>query len=147
MTTKRIVLSLIYILKKTVLGLVCVVAGIILPYLMYAESGNGNIINPVLFIMMVIAGGISFLIFAICRWSFSSLLTQVLIGTTGCYTSFILLIVIVSAIRDELPETVMWMPIMLLFGIPYMAPLVGMTCLGSCLIIENKSTCSTKNAM
>jgi len=43
-----------------------------------------------------------------------------------------------SAIIGDLSETMMWMPVILMFGIPYMAPLIGMSLLGNMLVFEDR---------
>jgi len=113
--------------------------GSIPPYVLYAEGKDGNLLNASLMLAMLFAASVSFLVFALCRYIFpTSLLLQQVIGWSGSYVSFLLLAILVSAMQGNLPETIMWLPIIVLFGIPFMAPLIGMSWLATHLMFGPK---------
>ena len=93
-----------------------------------------------LFVITVIAGGIAFLVFVFSRKLFKSLAKQIIFGTIGCYISFFMLILIFAVLTGNFQEAINWyIPIMLIVGIPYTAPLVGVVCLGTFLIFGKRN--------
>lgn len=126
-------------ITRPVLGLLCVVAGAIPPHVMYAMSEDGNLFNPVLFGLMAVAAVTAFFVFAVSRRLSSSSVGQFAVGVLGCYASFLALLVIALALTGEAAEALMWMPVTVFFGIPFMAPLVVMAWLGSVLVFAAKN--------
>jgi hypothetical protein len=125
--------------KRIILGSICVVAGTLSSQWMYAaSSGSGEFLDPNLSKMMAVAAGVVFLVFAASRWLFQSLAAHLILGCLGSYGSLLALVLVVSAGQGGLEETRMWMPVILIIGIPYMAPLVGMTWLGTVLIFPKR---------
>ena len=105
---------------------------------MYAKSEDGNIWNFSLFAMMLAAAIASFVAFVACRIMFGTKGKRLFIGVIASYLVMLILLVAASSVTGDIAETIMWMPIIFLFGIPYMAPLVGMSWLGSVLVIGNE---------
>ncbi len=122
-----------------ILGVLCVIAGTIPPYLMYAKSEDGNLRNPALFATILVAASISLAVFGVCRLLFTTALKRLFIGAIASYVALLLFLLVAARITGDLAETTMWMPIILLFGIPFMAPLVGMSWLGSILIFGKRN--------
>ena len=116
------------------LGLLCVLGGTLPSYVIYAKSKDGNLWNPGLFEMMVVAAITSFLIFAVCRHLLSTAKKRLIAGVIGSYAAFLVVLTVGAGLHGQLAETLMWMPVILLFGIPFMAPLVGMSWLGTRLM-------------
>ncbi len=113
--------------------------GILSPYY-YAISMNDDLNKLGLFVMTAIAGGLVFLVFVFSLKLFKSLAKQIIFGTIGCYVSFFMLIFIIAVLTGDFQETIKWyIPIMLIVGIPYTTPLVGVVCLGTFLIFGKRS--------
>ena len=81
--------------------------------------------------MMLIAAVISFIAFSTTRYIFKSNIKRIIAGIIASYVAMLLILVVVSSIAGEIAETLMWMPIILMFGAVYMAPLIGISLLGS----------------
>lgn len=122
---------------KRILGLICVLAGTLPPYVMYARSEDGNLWNPSLFFMMITAAITSFGAFAVCRFVLDGTVKRLVAGTIVSYAAILIILLAAAGVTGDLAETMMWMPIILLFGIPFMAPLVTMSGLGSVLVLNN----------
>jgi hypothetical protein len=106
-------------------------------HLLYAKNEDGNLLNPHVFLAMLIASVTSFLVFSLAK-KIPFFLVQIIVGIGVSYLAFLGVIFLIAAITDEMAETIMWMPIMILVGIPNMAPLVGLSWLGSTLIFGMK---------
>ena len=104
------------------------------PHYMYAMSEDGNIYNKKLLVMMLIAAVISFIAFSTTRYIFKSNIKRIIAGIIASYAAMLLILVVASSIAGEIAETLMWMPIILMFGAVYMAPLIGISLLGSVLV-------------
>ena len=124
--------------KKRIIGVLCIIFAALPPHMMYAMSEDGNLWNIHLFSMMLIASVLSFAVFIASRFLFVSKSKWIIAGIFFSYSSILALLITVSAITGDLSETIMWMPVILMFGIPYMAPLVGIALLGNMLIFEDK---------
>jgi hypothetical protein len=131
---------------KIIIGLLCVIVGTLPTHVMYAMSEDRNLCNPSLFAMMLLAAVISFTTFAACRILFSAKGKRLLIGVIASYAAMFILLVVATGITGDIAETMMWMPIILLFGIPYMTPLIGMSWLGSVLVFGNGKENAPMNA-
>jgi hypothetical protein len=60
---------------------------------------------------------------------------QLKVGVGGSYAGFLLLFLLAGAYHGQPGETIMWSPIYALFGIPIMAPCVGLSWLASSLLL------------
>ena len=112
--------------------------GTVPPHVMYAKSEDGNIWNVSLFAMMLAAAIASFVTFVACRIMLTTKGKRLFIGVIASYLVMLILLLVASGVTGDIAETMMWMPVILLFGIPYMAPLVGMSWLGSVLVFGNE---------
>ncbi|HOU60098.1 MAG TPA: hypothetical protein PLS59_11715 [Kiritimatiellia bacterium] len=122
---------------KRILGLICVLAGTLLPHAMYAMSEDGNLWNLQLFVMMLIAAITSFTAFAACRFFLDGTIKRFIIGAIASYAAILILLLAAAGITGEFSEVIMWIPVILLFGVPFMAPLVIMSGVGSLLVMGN----------
>ncbi len=89
--------------------------------------------NPGLFIAMLAASVTSFTVFSVSK-HMPSYRTQLIIGVLGSYFAFLGLVFLVAMLQGEIAETYMWTPIILLCGIPFMAPLVGLSWVSSTIV-------------
>ena len=122
---------------RITLGFLCIIAAAIPPYLHYVRHKDGNLRNPGLFLAMLIASVTCFAVFSLTK-KLPSFMPQLIAGIIGSYIALIGLVFFRAAIIGEIAETIMWSPIIVLFGIPFMAPLVGLSWLGSTLIFGMK---------
>lgn len=129
---------------KVIAGILCVPLAALPPHVMYAMSEDGNLWDIVLFSMMLLAAVVSFVCFAVSRYLFSTKGKRVIAGIFASYTAMLVLLVVSAVITSDLSETMMWMPVILIFGIPFMAPLIGISFLGSTLIFGNKEKSTEK---
>lgn len=127
-------------LIKRIVGLICVLAGTLPPHVMYARSEDGNLWNLQLFAMMLAAATISFGTFAVCRLFLDGTVKRLAVGAIASYAAILMFLLVASRITGDLAETMMWMPVILLFGIPFMAPLVAMSGVGSVLVFGDGKT-------
>lgn len=118
---------------RIIAGLLCVIAAAVPSYLLYAKHEDGNMRNPGLFLMMLIASVISFAIFSLAK-KLPSLITQLIAGIFGSYIAIFGLFFLLAAIKGTEAEFIMWSPIIIIFGIPWLAPLVAMSWLSSILV-------------
>lgn len=121
---------------KKILGLLCILIGTLPPHVWYARSGSGNLWDLKLYLAILVAAITSFLSFAICRLLLRIPLVRFVAGAIGSYFAMWILIFIISCFTGDSAELKMWWPIFMIFGIPYMAPLVVMSGLGSMLILS-----------
>lgn len=99
---------------------------------------DGNLRNTELFLMMLCASVAAFLTVTGARFIFTVRRTQLIGGSAAAYCLFVLL-VLENALThgvSAFAETVMWLPIMVMFGIPFMAPTVTLAWCGSFLAIR-----------
>lgn len=123
--------------RAPVVGAAVMLSGTITSTLFYALSQGDGLVPPSFVFTLLIATVISFLIFSACRriWRNRSSVALV-IGTLCSYLTFGALVLSLAAAggERELAEAYMWMPVWILFGIPFMAPIVGSSWAGSILI-------------
>lgn len=96
--------------------------------------------GPLQLWMMIVAAIASFTVFAVCRWLFSTGTKHRLFGVILSYVVLTVLYLVVGAIEGNLDESIMWLPIALMFGVPFMAPLIFMAWLGSVLAFGKGNT-------
>lgn len=106
---------------------------------MYARSEDGDLWNPGLFGMILVAAVTSFLLFVASRNLAFTARRGFFAGAIASYVSFFVLITVGAALHGQLAETLMWTPVILLFGIPFMAPLVVMSWIGARLVFGPSS--------
>jgi hypothetical protein len=124
-------------IARITLGFLCIIAAAIPSHLLYATHEDGNLRNPGLFLAMFIASVTSFAVFSLTK-KLPSFTSQLIAGILGSYLAFLGLVFLIAAITGDTAETIMWTPIIVLFGIPFMAPLVGLSWLSSVLIFGIK---------
>jgi len=125
-TTRIVVLSLLGIVVAAVAG-----------QIMCAPLKRGLLLSPKVFSFMLVFSCTSFAIFCVTK-NMPSPLPQLAAGIGSSYLAFLGIVFIFAAIKDEVAEAILWLPAMLLFGIPLMAPLVGLSWLGSTLVSRVK---------
>ncbi len=120
---------------KKVLGLLCIPAGAFGSFAMYVTSKDGNFRNPIFFGILLFLAIISFSIFSFCqRFRSKGLGTQ--IGVVGSYVAFIVFLLLSSLFEKNNGELLTWMPVIVILGVFYMAPVVGLSYLGSSLFFK-----------
>jgi hypothetical protein len=113
-------------------GFPCVVVAAAAGQIMCALLGRGVLLNPEVFFLMLVFSCASFGIFCGAR-KIASPPIRAAAGIGGSYLAFLAVIFVFAVLRDEVAEAVLRLPAMLVYGIPLMAPLVGMAWLGSTL--------------
>ncbi len=130
------------------LGVAALIAGVIFSYLLYAfsESRSDFSLNPWLLGTMALAAIVSFVNFSLSRFV-PTVIGGMLAGVAGSYASFFVLFFLFVGLHGPMAlyEAIMWLPIITLFGVPYMAPLVGMTWLATTLLLGRPKLPSDKN--
>jgi hypothetical protein len=118
--------------KHNLVGFLVIVFAAVSGQIMCAPLKKGVLLNPQVFAIMVAFSGASFVVFSVTR-NIPSRLAQVLAGLGGSYLAFLGILFIFAAIKDETAEALLWLPAMIVFGIPLMAPLVGLSWFASTL--------------
>lgn len=120
MTTPRtVVVSLLGIASAAVAG-----------QIMCAPLKRGILLNPLVFSFMLAFSCTAFVAFSVTR-RIPSPLARPIAGIGVSYLGFALVLLAFAAIKGEVAEFMKWLPGMIVFGIPMMAPLVGISWLGS----------------
>jgi hypothetical protein len=123
---------------RRTLGLLCVIAGTLPSHVLYATSKDGDLWNLQLFTTVLVAAITSFVVFAGCRLLPGGTANRLVVGAIASYAAILALLLVWVGVSGEMDETLMWMPVILLVGIPYLAPLVGMSALGSILVFGDR---------
>lgn len=118
--------------NQHLVGLLVIVLAAVSGQIMCAPLQRSVLLNPQVFAIMVVFSGASFVVFSVTK-NMPSRLAQVLTGIGGSYLAFLGILFIFAAIKDETAEALLWLPAMIVFGIPLMAPLVGLSWFASTL--------------
>jgi hypothetical protein len=105
------------------------VAGTIATRIFYALTEDGNLLNPALFLLLSGATLIATAAFCAARHFFSTSWIKVTVGVAGSYCAW-LIILLASG-----PETAMWLPVIILVGVPFTAPVLIGAWVGSGLLM------------
>lgn len=123
------------LLKRLSIGAGAFVAGLVGTHVLYAINEDGDLANVALFKDLLFAATIATLIFCACRFLVTEGRAKFL-GTALSYltwASFLLL-------RDHGAETLMWLPVIVMFGVLFTAPiLVGSWYASRCFLPERAS--------
>src|SRR6185436_16808782 len=111
---------------RLLLGLGCLALGCMASGSLYA-AGEGGACSGDLMLLVVIAATISSGWFGLCRVLLRSGVQSFVLGAFGSYVLMVLALLVLSWARGELAQTQMWLPIIILFGVPFMAPVVLMS--------------------
>ena len=122
--------------RVIILSLLCIVVAAVPGQIMYAIAAKKNLLDPSFFLGMMIASSASFVVFSAAKL-IPSPTAQLLTGIGGSYLAFIGL-VFLAVFKGEIAEFTLWLPGVIVFGIPFMAPLVGLSWLGSTLVFGVK---------
>ena len=101
------------------------------------RRGRGILLSPEVFCVMVAFSCASSAAFTVAR-RIPSPTARILAGIAGSYLAILAIVFVFAAIKDEIAESLLWLPAMLVFGTPLMAPLVGLSWLGSTLVARAK---------
>jgi hypothetical protein len=126
------------IVLRGILGLGCLIGGVLASASLYTASSGDGAYSPDLLGMMGISAALSFGSFALCRRLLPYHSHALVLGSVGSYLLLLAALLIASNMRGELPQTVMWLPIIILVGIPYMAPLVALSGLACTLMCPRR---------
>ena len=110
-------------------------------YFLYASmkgAGEGPWDARLLAVMSV-ATCVAFAAFSIFRFAFRHLAVQLTLGALASYLVFFSAPLVSDLCTGNPGEALMWMPVIVLFGIPCMAPLVAMAGLGAILFWPRSS--------
>ena len=118
---------------RIILGLALIIAAALPSHIFYTRMNHGNFKDPTLFMTMLAAAATSFAVFS-CSKLIPSYRAQLISGILGSYCAFLGLVFLWAAIKGDFAETYMWTPIIILFGIPFMAPMVALSWLASTLV-------------
>ena len=124
---------------KKALGIVISATGALITYALFSIGETGNLRC---YSMLPGIGGAllaCIVVTAISFWILKNPIARVALSLFGSYGVYILILVIGSAITGDLAETMMWFPIILLFGIPNMLPLTVGTITGVAMFSGKKN--------
>ena len=119
---------------RVILGMGCLVAGVVASGSLYAAADGSADVSTGLQMTMDISAALSFGCFGLFRVLLPSEAHRLVLGTVGSYLLLLATLLVVSWLQGELAQTQMWLPIIILFGIPYLAPLVLLSGLANYLI-------------
>jgi len=103
---------------RMVLGTLLVLAGALVTHVLYAMNEDGNLWNGALFVGVLLAAVVATAVFCGCRRFLSSRWARVLIGVSIIYCVWLAILLIGD------PESGMWLPVIIIFGIPFTAPVL-----------------------
>ena len=124
---------------KKMLGILITAAGSFITYAMYSIGETGNLHC---YRMIPFAGGallVCLAVTSLCFWILENRALQVVLSFFASYIAYIGIVLIGSWITGDLAETMMWFPLMLLFGIPNTFPLTAGTIAGIALFTARKT--------
>ena len=124
------------LMAKRVLGVLSLLISPVVPYAFYSHVGKARS-EVDLFLNVVGAVAIVFLAFALARRLWRQTAWRILFGGMLSYAGLAILAAIGGAVHGQLAETLMWMPVILLFGIPVMTPLVILVGFATFMILVN----------
>jgi hypothetical protein len=117
---------------------ICVVLGTIPTQIFYASTQNDKSFDPKFYAQLLVAGFISFGVFSILHFKIESRILSAVLGCFGSYAALIAVVFMVSFVLGEVDETMMWFPVMLLFGIPFFASVIAMAYLASLIAFAGR---------
>ncbi len=129
---------------RILIGVMCSVIGTVPAYVFYSVTNPSSNDQSTLIIGMLVADLICLSMFIASRYMFKNIFAQAVSAMMGTYTLLTLAVIIRSVAQDELAETLMWLPIIMLFGFPAMFPLVVMTWIGTTIMFGKKKINSIK---
>ncbi len=118
-------------------ALLCIVVAAVTGQVMCAPLKSGVLLNPQVFSIMVVFSCTSFVVFSVAR-RIPSPLAQLLAGIGGSYLVLAGTLFVFAAIKGETAEAMLWLPALIVYGIPLTAPLVGLSWLASALAFGPK---------
>jgi len=118
-------------------SLLCLAAAVIISYRFFSRHAASDKFHVDLAITMSAAAALSFAFITRTK-KIPSLRVQVLAGTLGSYLIVTGLIVLAAACQGQLAQTIMWLPLMLLYIFLYTTPLVALSWLASTIIFGFK---------
>ncbi len=101
---------------------------------LYAAADGSGDLSMDLQLTMGISATLSFGCFGLFRILLPSEAHRLVLGAVGSYLLLLVALLVISWARGELAQTQMWLPIIILIGVPYMAPLVMLSGLANYLI-------------
>lgn len=119
---------------NSVFGFLALLASPVMPYFFFVEGEGDTAFQPWLLAGLYITSIVCFIVFASTFEFEWNGLQRFLAGGCFSYVAFVLLIIVGSLITGgmmALAESFMWWPVLALFGIPKIAPLVFLTWLGT----------------
>lgn len=108
-------------------AIVCLCGGIYTTYAFYSLSETGDLGSYSVLILLTIAALVAVGVFAFMYKTLKNYTKAFFWGTGVVYLSYLLMLVVISAITGDLAAVLMWLPVIALFGIPYMLPLTVMS--------------------
>lgn len=125
---------------RRLLGGLCIPAAAVPTTLLYSFAEDGELWHPELFVTMLVAAGVSFATFVACRRLTRDVQRHFLLGAAASYAVLFCLLLIGSAVSGCLAEMVMWLLVIVIFGIPFFSPMIGLAWLGCFLIFDRRET-------
>jgi len=122
--------------RVVILSLLCIVVAAVPGQIMYAIAAKKNLLDPSFFLGMMVASSASYVVFSAAKL-IPSHTAQLLTGIGGSYFALIGLVFLV-VFKGDIAEFMLWLPVVIVFGIPFMAPLIGLSWLGSTLVLGAK---------
>lgn len=119
---------------KIVLGTLLVLGGTVATHALYAMSEDGNLWNAALFIGVFVASFVATAVFCACRRFLASRRARVMTGISVIYCIWL-----VTLLAGD-PESKMWLPVIVIFGVPFTAPVLIATWFASGLFMSSVAT-------
>lgn len=113
------------------MGLACVFLGAVPSHVAYVSSNDGNLWDLWHFSVILGAALVCFIVFSVCRLIRGiGKGMRLLLGTVINYALLLLGLFAMAWIDGVIYEIGMWLPVIVIFGIPFFAPTVLMSWFG-----------------
>ncbi|MFW6146492.1 MAG: hypothetical protein ACOC7R_04075 [Planctomycetota bacterium] len=103
-------------------------------YTLYCETGDLRCYGVIPVVLLALAASTLVTVAAFCLARHAA--ARVALAFALSYWAYILLIFGAALVGGDLAETLMWLPIMILFGIPFMFPLTAGVVVGVGLFVN-----------
>jgi hypothetical protein len=103
---------------RIVLGILLLLAGTAVTHVLYAMNEDGNLWNGGLFVGVLLAAVVATAVFGACRRFLSSRWARIVTGVSITYCIWLAILLVGD------PESGMWLPVIVIFGIPFTAPVL-----------------------
>lgn len=103
-----------------------------MPCTVWGETGDLSCTELIPILTAALA--VCVVITIVCLRFTRSWIIVIMLAFVFSYASYLMLLLVISAIKEEMDETIMWLPIIVFFGALFMAPLAAGGILGTVLL-------------